>query len=253
MTLATASPVAAFVTGIELQGNTPDLSALGVDFQRALLNDLGFFHHLQPCATPAGRFLLLWIQPAAEDNERYWHSLRTLNDRLDQLDAENHAVITRLLAHHGIVFTRKSATLDEYVGSALRTVQMELARMPATTGRAATAALAAQVTIQEALGVAVSEPRRGDNVYPLWGLQLKPVITVNRIQPGLPRLTHVDIEYVREQMARQIGPFANTLVQTAVRRARSPRDLVLSLSLEIDDPRARTRFVQTLNAYFDKS
>jgi hypothetical protein len=253
MTLATASPIAAFVTGIELQGNTPDLPALGADFHRVLLNDLGFFHHLQPCATPAGRFLLLWIQPDTDDNERYWHSLRTLNDRLDELGAERNTVITRLLVHHGIVFTRKNATLDEYVGSAIRTVQMELTRMPVTTGRAATAALAAQMTKQNALGVAVSEPRRGDSVYPLWGLQLKPAITVKRVQPGLPRLTHVDIEYVREQMARQIGPFANTLVHTAVRRARSPRDLVLSLSLEIDDPRARTRFVQTLNAYFDKS
>lgn len=252
-TLATASPVAAFVTGIELQGSTPDLSILGADFHRVLLTDLGFFHHLQPGVTAPGRVLLLWIQPASTANERYWQSLRMLNDRLNQLGTRHTDLITRLLAHHGTVFPRTQATTLAYVGSAIRTVQQELVRLPVRHDRLATAAFAQQVANEDALGVQVSASRRSDDIHPCWHLQLKPVTLVKRVQPGMPRLTHVDIEYVREQMARQIGPFANTLVESAVRRARSPRDLVISLSLEIDDLRARTHFVQTLNTYFDNA
>lgn len=254
MSLANASPLPAFVVGIDLQSHDEQaLASLGADLHRQLLNDVEGVHHLQPCATGPGRFLLLWVHPCADTAQwdSYWQTLRTLNDRLSQLGLEHPELVTRLLAHHGTVFVQQSAQSQDYVGSALRTVQAELNRAVAKPFRAATAAFASQMQALPATGLQVAEPQREFVAHPLLALQFNPVAVSKPEQTGLGHLNPVDIEYVRKQMTRQMGPFANTLVDTAVRRSRSQQELVINLSLGIDDPRVRTLFVQMLNRYFD--
>lgn len=158
----------------------------------------------------------------------------------------------RAMVHYGVVFRTAEVGQVSYVGSAIRSTLSALRRAPASGGFIATADFSAYAAkllnlpfrLQAISGGAASE-----------GMSHM-VFSGNSVAVPAPRpgshLASADpafVDFVKKRLAEQIGPFANALVDRAIRSSTAAEQLVTVLSHNIDDPTARVRFEDEVLRY----
>lgn len=163
-------------------------------------------------------------------------------------DAAVKPLSLRSVVHFGVVFRTESAAGVSYVGSAIRTTQSALRRVPAAGGFLATAEFAAFAAQHPQLPFRMQPVMGGTAIDGLHNLLFGAVAA--EVGPGLaPTSGAVDadfVEFAKRRLAEEIGPFANALVDRAVRAATAADQVAGLLAHDIDDPAARKKFEEDM-------
>ncbi len=154
----------------------------------------------------------------------------------------------RSVVHFGVVFRTESPAGVSYVGSAIRTTQSALRRVPAAGGFLATAEFAAFVAQHPQLPFRMRPVTAGAAIDGLHHLQFGAAATEAGTGPA-PSSGTVDadfVEFAKRRLAEEIGPFANALVDRAVRAATAADQVAGLLARDIDQPAARKKFEEDM-------
>lgn len=157
----------------------------------------------------------------------------------------------RSVVHFGVVFRTESADGVSYVGSAIRTTQSALRRVPAAGGVLATAEFAAFAAKQAQLPFRMQAVAAGAAIDGLsrllFGAGVAEPASGSVATPGIVDGAFVD--FAKRRLAEDIGPFANALVDRAVRAATGPDQVVTLLARDIDNPGARKKFEEDMQRF----
>lgn len=153
----------------------------------------------------------------------------------------------RALVHHGVVFRTVSNGIETYMGSAIRSAQSSLRRVPVDAGFVATSDFTAFMA-------STGKPPRNFEVRP--GLaenmsQLK-FPEQRRDEGGLAGSDPALLDFLKARLAEHIGPFAAPLVDNVSHSSMTAKQVVAALSHEVSDPKARQRFELDATNYINK-
>lgn len=154
----------------------------------------------------------------------------------------------RSVVHFGVVFRTESPAGVSYVGSAIRTTQSALRRVPAAGGFLATAEFAAFAAQHPQLPFRMRPVTAGAAIDGLNHLLFGAVAAEAGPGPAATSGT-VDaafVEFAKRRLAEEIGPFANALVDRAVRAATAADQVAGLLARDIDHPAARKKFEEDM-------
>lgn len=163
-------------------------------------------------------------------------------------DAAVSPLSLRSVVHFGVVFRTDSPAGVSYVGSAIRTTQSALRRVPATGGFLATAEFAAFAAKYPQLPFRMRPVSSGAAIeglnHLLFGDVAADAANGSVATTGIADAAFVD--FAKRRLAEEIGPFANALVDRALRAATAVDQLVGQLAGDIDNPAARKKFEDDL-------
>ncbi len=174
--------------------------------------------------------------------------------RMQAVQAELHQqqpdLHIRYVVHYGLVFQSANGV----IGSALRSAHSRLQRLPSHVDTAAT---------QDFLAFAATWPGQAiqfdnlpnvaeDSGFQAFSFSAQPKSAPAPAQAPAPG-TADDPSPLRQflcaQLTEHLGPFAEVLVATAESKCSTPLQLIVSLSHEIDNPRAREVFLEKAREY----
>lgn len=160
----------------------------------------------------------------------------------------------RYVVHYGLVFQSASGA----IGSALRFAHSRLQRLPPHVDTAAT---------RDFLAFAETWPGRAiqfddipdvaeDTGFQAFSFSAEPpALAEPAPAPGTPSAAAADpalaplTRYLCTQLTEHLGPFAEVLVASAEQKCNTPLQLIVSLSHEIDNPKAREIFLEKARRY----
>ena len=249
MAAALGSPQPATVIAIGLSSlvaGKQSPPAARVTFANLLGTALANNCHIQPAAGPDEELAFTAIVP---DNSQTLSLLR----RLQSIQAEFHqihpTVAARFVVHYGIVFPSAKG----YIGSALRSAQSRLLRLPKATTSAATEDFAAHTKTWLAHPISFQKltGANDDNGLLAFAMDNQANITTpaTLTDPTTASAPATLIAYLTTRLANHLGPIAEILVDAAQRSSTSPSQLITELASEIDDLKARNDFHSDAHAF----
>lgn len=153
----------------------------------------------------------------------------------------------RAVVHHGVVFRTVSGGKETYMGSAIRSAQSTLRRVPVDAGFVATSDFTAYMA-------STGKPPRN--------FEVRPGLADNMSQLRFPEQRRDDgglagsdpalLDFLKTRLAEHIGPFASPLVDNVSHASMTAKEVVAALSHEVSDPKARQRFEMDALAYLKK-
>ncbi|HET8705897.1 MAG TPA: hypothetical protein VFM46_06305, partial [Pseudomonadales bacterium] len=209
------------------------------ELERVLVNALGSTAQLQSAFKNMGGKLFLLVFPQSTP---ILPMLRLAVEVLDRLQTSHPDGKTRFLIHHGVVFTQQEYGKTMFVGSATRSAQAILSRMPRTVCRAVTPAF---MDLSKRWGVVDMQfnPLEGGAVSDrLQSFQFISESPLDIKSAEYILLTPSQLTFITSRLAEYIGPFAATLVEEATNQVNSTTELIRALGREIDNRRERSRF-----------
>ena len=153
----------------------------------------------------------------------------------------------RALAHHGVVFRTVSGGTETYMGSAIRSAQSSLRRVPVDAGFVATSDFTAYMA-------STGKPPRNFEVRPGLAENMSQLRfpEQRRDEGGLAGSDPVLLDFLKSRLAEHIGPFAAPLVDNVSHSSMTAKEVVAALSHEVSDPKARQRFEMDALNYIKK-
>lgn len=169
-------------------------------------------------------------------------TLRRLQNLLADIHQAHTALIVRHIAHHGIVFPSNSG----YLGSAIRIAHTRLARLLPGQTQAATPDFAQ---------FAQHQPGNDLNFAPLHGAKDELLSyrheQAQQVAATSPKFDQAAfLQHLTACLARQIGPFAQVMVDTAQRNSHTPEQLIGELAREIDNAESLRQFNEEARSFF---
>ena len=173
--------------------------------------------------------------------------LLRLNTAFADFEAHHAPLKIRAVVHYGVVFRTQTAGGITFLGSAVRSAKSNLKRIPETGGIVATRDFA------DFAAAARGQGRNFELLDTIGGDDgLRPVqFTSQRgaASGALAGSDHVLLDFLKDRLAKDLGPFATPLVDNASHSTMTAKELVAALSHEISNPAARQRFEQDANAF----
>lgn len=152
----------------------------------------------------------------------------------------------RAMVHYGVVFRTDSPQGVSYVGSAIRSTQSALRRAPAAGGFLATAEFAGYAGKQGSLPFRLQPFSEGVALEGLCQLVFGPDASQSGVAASKGAIDAAFGDYAKRRLSEEIGPFANALVDRALRSSAGPDQFAAQLGREIENPAARKKFEDDL-------
>ncbi|MBI5899665.1 MAG: hypothetical protein HZB40_10610 [Rhodocyclales bacterium] len=232
-----SAPVSTTVVASDIAGAAAFGAAVLERFEQvlAVVRGLGFVTQ-----EPGRPNLTLTLAPDQEPGS----ALDAMAKAAAGFDAAVTPLSLRSVVHFGVVFRTESATGVSYVGSAIRTTQSALRRVPSAGGFLATAEFAVYAAKYPQLPFRMRPVTSGAAIdglsHLLFGDIAADMAPASAVASGIADAAFV--EFAKRRLAEEIGPFANALVDRAVRAATATDQLVSQLASDIDNPAARKKF-----------
>ncbi|MFT3736631.1 MAG: hypothetical protein QM776_16715 [Rhodocyclaceae bacterium] len=180
-------------------------------------------------------------------------TLRRLSASMDELLGMHPTALTRLLAHHGVVFINEADGRKSYVGSAIRSMQSFVRRLGDLDGLYGTREFAAHVATWAQSPLRLAEVQGVEGLDGLVEIRFDAGFVVPALKPDAAVVVDAALlHYIKRRLAEELGPLAAALVDAAQRTSPSASDLVKEMAAEIDDVAARKRFEADLAAFLKK-
>lgn len=239
MSITVSPPFTTSVMAVDVLSEPSKLGICESELERVLVNAFGSTAQLQSAFKNMGGKLFVLVFP---QNTPVLPLLRLAVDVLDRLQEAHPEAKTRLLVNHGVVFTQQEYGKTLYVGSATRSAQAMLSRMPRAVCRAMTPALVDLSKRWGMVDVQFLPLEGGTSADRLQSFQF-----ISESPHELKRaeyflLTPNQLNFITSRLAEYLGPFASTLVEEVSNQVNSTNELIRALGREIDNRRERSRF-----------
>lgn len=231
MSSEVSAPVSTTVIAVDLPSATPASAVVKAQFDRVVV---GAGRQLGAITQEAGEpNVAIALSPDAAVEPALLRIASALSDFALAVPGQR----LRALVHYGVVFRTVSGGTETYMGSAIRSAQSTLRRVPADAGFVASSEFTAYMA-------STGKPPRNFEVRP--GLaenmsQLK-FPEQRRDESGLAGSDPALLEFLKSRLAEHIGPFAAPLVDNVSHSSMTAKEVVAALSHEVSDPKARQRF-----------
>lgn len=187
-----------------------------------------------------GSLLLSGVVP---DQAQSLAPLRRMQAIQAQFHRQQAHLQVRYVVHYGLVFQSPSGA----IGSALRSAHSRLQRLPAQVDVAATTDFLAfaQTWPGQAIQFDNIPDVAPDSGFQAFSFSATPKAIIKPApkpapEPAASALRH----FLSAQLTEHLGPFAEVLVASAEQTCSSPLQLIVTLSHEIDNPKAREVFLE---------
>ena len=157
----------------------------------------------------------------------------------------------RGVVHNGVVFRSEAAGKVSYLGSAIRSAQSALKRLPITSGLVATREFAAYASGFNPPPVPLAPIPNSPDGFHLIPIEAKGSATAGKAG-SLSSSDPEFLQFLKKRLAEDLGPFASAMAESARRSHASAPALVGELAREIDNADARKRFENDMTTYLRK-
>lgn len=201
--------------------------------------------HIQPAAGQNGDLSYTAIVPDHTQTLSLLRRLLSLQTEFAQIHPDCAA---RFVVHHGVIFP----AARNFLGAALRSAHSRLARLPPNVPSAATVDFADYVATWSTRPLIFS-PLYIDQATT--GLLAFSILSNSTTETPPTKVHHEDfLRHLTTCLADHLGPFAEVLVDAAIRSSTSTQQLIDELASEINTPKAREKFRNdALNYSFAKT
>jgi hypothetical protein len=198
---------------------------------------------VQAVARPDGELAYTAVVPVTGQTLTLMRRLLNVQEDFKRAHPDTFA---RFVVHHGLVFAAQGEGGKSYVGSAMRSAQSHLLRMPGNLDCAATSDFVSATATWKTCSIQFQPLSDAPEIKDLLTFSLvsddvsetqnaKDARKSMAKDPALRR-------FLVEHLAAYLGPFAEVLVDSAQRSSTSRTNLIEELSREIDDIPTRERF-----------
>ena len=231
-------PEARTVIAIDLKPRAGGVSseASQADFAGLLGGTVAQACMVQPALRPDGELAYTAIVPETGQTLSVLRRLLSIQNEFRQKHPE---IAARFVVHHGLIFAAPTAGNRQFLGSAVRSAHSHLQRLPEPLECAVTQDFAAVTEAWDNCPISFHVESAGGGNHDLLTFALPTEHWADTVEDTQDVALQ---QYLVESLAAYLGPFAEILVESAQRSARSPFSLIEEVSHEINDMPARERF-----------